>query len=143
MKITTLVLLFLLGTSSILIGQDPVASRVQRHEDQTALEANKLQMQDLQEKQLRLVEAISDGDLESADIMKQEVLQLMDLKIGAGESWTAKNEKQSALTPALDRMKAIRENLARFSADSPSPEKAQEAGNMVTEFLALMGRVAF
>ncbi|MBK7407811.1 MAG: hypothetical protein IPJ40_06855 [Saprospirales bacterium] len=150
MKITTLFLLFFCCTASVLLAQDPVTNRVQIHQDQTTLEANKLQVQDLEEKRLRLAEAISDGDIESADIMKQEVLQLMDLQVEEGVHWIAENG--NALTDpqllnqfisSIDRMKTLRENLGRFPIDNAGMEHAREAGNLVSEFVALMGRVPF
>ena len=137
MKITALLLF--LSLTGVLFAQDPAANRLQIHQDKTTLQANQLQVRDLEEKRLRLVEAISDGDLESADIMKEEILALMDQQIGEGNSWVAKNEP----LPALDRLKAIREELAQFPADATGAEKASDAGNLVTEFMALMERAPF
>ncbi|MCB9283943.1 MAG: hypothetical protein H6563_07720 [Lewinellaceae bacterium] len=138
MKITALLLF--LGLTGVLFAQDPVADRLQIARDQNALQAKQMLVQSFLEKQPRLTEAISDGDLESAAIMKEEILELMDQQIAEGNSWVAADKGQ---TEPLERLKAIREKLAQFPADAMGAEKASEAGNLVTEFVALMGRMPF
>lgn len=142
MKITTL-LLFLFAACS-LFAQDPVSNRMQIHQDQTAVEANKLQVQELEGKKLRLVEAISDGDLKSAEIMREEVLQLMNLQVEEGAHWMEQTTQiPASVTATIERMKAIQEKLTQMSFDSMGEDQAREAGNLVTEFEALMGRSPF
>jgi len=142
MKITTL-LLFLFAACS-LFAQDPVSNRMQIHQDQTAVEANKLQVQELEGKKLRLVEAISDGDLKSAEIMREEVLQLMNLQVEEGAHWMEQTTQiPASVTATIERMKAIQEKLTQMSFDSMGEDQAREVGNLVTEFEALMGRSPF
>lgn len=140
MKITTL-LFFAFFATSALFAQDP-QSRQQTHDERVASDSKSQTLQLLEEKNARLLEAISDADAESARIMKEEVLQVMEEKTVAGMLWLARNPDESA-QQAFDRMKAIMDALAKLSLDTLGTEKAREANSLVSEFLALMGRAPF
>ena len=138
MKITTLFVLFLLF-SVTLFAQTPVSDRDQIHREQTVTEARNLQLQVLEEKRLRLVEAISDGDLDSSVIMQQEIMVVMERQIAQGLQWQGENGQY----PPLDRMKAILVSFTQLDFGTLGIEKSREAGNMVTEFANLLGRAPF
>lgn len=123
-----------------LQAQTTTSGRDQKHREQTITDAKRLQMQDLDEKRLRLVEAISDADRESAEIMKQELMSAMEREIASGLQWQAQSQQAY---PPLEQMKNILERFSSLNLESPGLEKAREAGNMVSEFAALMGRSAF
>lgn len=139
MKITPLSFLFFFLASLPLFSQDPQAERDRLHRDQVALQSSRMQLQDLEEKRARLAEAISDGDMESSVIMKQEVVAVMERKITEGEQWAVQNGPY----PPLARMKAILESLRGLELDPLGPDKAREADNLVSEFYNIMGRASF
>ena len=138
MKITTLFVLFLLF-SVTLFAQTPVSDRDQIHREQTITEARNLQLQLLEETRLRLVEAISDGDLDSSVIMQQEIMVVMERQIAQGLQWLGENGQY----PPLDRMKSILVSFTQLDFGTLGTEKSREAGNMVTEFANLLGRAPF
>lgn len=135
MKITTLLFFFLLSFGS-LFAQDPgqdLARRQAVHEQMTAATPAQLATP-LEEKRARLVEAISDGDLESARIMQQEVVEVMDqaLELG-GQNLPA---KESA------RMQSIRKAVAGMAFGAPARETAHEADQLVQEFMDLLSKTS-
>lgn len=140
MKMTTLSLLFMLFIGASLQAQTTTSGRDQMHREQTTTDVKRLQMQDLDEKRLRLVEAISDADLESAEIMKQEIATAMERQIASGLQWQAQSQQAY---PPLEQMKSILDRFSSLSLENLGLEKAREAGNMVSEFTGLMGRAAF
>ena len=139
MKITTLLLLLILPAGASLFAQTPEQGRDRIHSDQTTLDMQRMQSQEMEEKRLRLVEAISDGYMESALIMKQEALLVMEREVGEGTKWVEKN----GAFPPLERMKQIMDQFSQLGMDPLSAEKAQKAGNMVFEFENLMNRAPF
>lgn len=131
MKIATLLFFFLSFFGSLYAqgpGQD-LARRQAAHEELTAASPAQLATA-LEEKRARLVEAISDADLESARIMRQEVVEVMDQALAIG------GEKLPAKESA--RMQSIRETLAGLALE----ETAHEADQLVREFLDLLGKTS-
>lgn len=135
MKISTLTFLFLLFFSS-LYAQETSTELERRqavHEQLTNAAPGQLAAA-LEEKRARLVEAISDGDLESALIMQQEVVEVMDQAIAiAGQHAPAKEAA---------RMNSIREALSGLEFGMAGKEKAREADQLALEFLDLMNKTA-
>jgi hypothetical protein len=131
MKIATLISLILLFFGS-LHAQGPdtdLARRQAAHEQLTAASPGQLATT-LEEKRARLVEAITDADLESTRIMQQEVLEVIDQVIALGGQKLP--EKESA------RMQNIREALAGLALQGT----AHEADQLVLEFLDLMSKTS-
>lgn len=138
MKITSLPILFFLLASLPLFAQTPQPERDRLHQDQTTLQSSNLQLEDMEEKRARLAEAISDGDLESSIIMKQEVLAIMEREVKEGSQWV-----QNGTYPPLERMKAILESFRQLELDQLGADKARQAENLVFEFSNLMGRAPY
>lgn len=133
MKIATLIS-FMLLLSVSLFAQEPIedAGRRQAVHDQLTAASPVQLTETLEEKRARLVEALSDADLESARIMQQETLEVMDQAIALGAQKNASKES--------DRMKSIRETLAGLELDAPAKETAHEADQLVREFLSLLNQ---
>jgi hypothetical protein len=131
MKIATLISFILLFFGSLHAqGTDTdLARRQAAHEQLTAASPGQLTTV-LEEKRARLVEAISDADLESARIMQQEVLEVMDQVLALGAQQLP--AKESA------RMQSIRERLAGM----PLRGTAHEADQLVREFMDLAGKTS-
>ena len=137
MRILTLIGLFWALTAATALAQTPEKDRLAAHQQQLAGQENFAWQQLLEEKRARLTEAISDADLESAQIMQEETLEVMEQVLHSGA------DAKVVPLPILERMQAIRDELRSMPLGTLGEAPARTAGSLVSEFLALMQRATF
>jgi hypothetical protein len=137
MRILTFIGLFWALAATTALAQAPANDRLTVHQEQLAGQEKFAWQQVLEEKRARLTEAISDADLESAQIMQQETLEVMEKVLLSGA------EAKEVPLPILERMQAIRDELRSMPLDTLGEASARKAGSLVSEFLALMERATF
>ena len=136
-------LLFLLGSFTLsLWGQTPEPSRQQIHEDQLVVTTSRNDLLDLEEKRLRLAEALAEGDEESAAIMRLEVVQSMEQQIDAVKQWMLRHQTEmqdtgfrQSVTESYSRLKVIRDELKALELQPGSREQAEAVSRQIQEFM--------
>jgi hypothetical protein len=147
MKIVTILFLAILSFPLVVAAQEPAKDREEMLQEQAALQARQLRIEDMEEQRLRLDKAIRIADAESAQIMKREILKRMEAVVADGRVWREKTDGIFTEGNPGQRMVIRMEDLLKsFEEFVPFPHDeatAQKANNLLSEFVALMGRAPF